>query len=294
VRTQHRKDSTNAAAVLRDVKMHPAPHALQRPGSLIAPTLGKVQPPPANRTETAFGSLDASRTSESYRRGFAEGRAEGVTAGRELEALEGHEALQSAGEEARRQGFESGREEGLSRGRQDALAEAAQVQAEFRQEAEQALAERMRRLDQLIASLVAMGSHERGLAEEDMLALSFEALCRIVGKEASSIEMLRAVIRHLLSEHGKRTQLVVHVHPGDFEMLSAAQATSSPQSWRFVADDAVQLGGVILHSAEGTLDARLENQLAALRDVLVNTRNSRGAQLRQAFPGTASVVESAP
>lgn len=282
MRTHDRKDPARAASVLRDVFMHPAPHALQRPGALVAAALAKVQSHlGVNRAEAATERLDANRMSETYRCGFAEGRAEGVAAGREIEALEARESLQSGADEARRQGFDEGREEGLRQGQEEAHAEAARMEPMVRQQAEQALKALTQQLDQVLASLLAEAHRQRALAEEDMVALSFEALCRIVGKQAASAETVTSMIRHLLAQHGQRSQLAVHVHPGDFAMLESAQSRGTRQSWRFVADDTVQLGGVVLRSPDGSLDARLEIQLAQLRETLVNTRNERSAALRQ-------------
>ena len=80
-------------------------------------------------------------------------------------------------------------------------------------------------------------------------------------------------VAKLLVQHGTKDQLAVHVHPSDAALLAAGR--DGNEAWRWVADDAVQLGGVILRSPEGSLDARLEIQLAALREALLKTRAQR-------------------
>jgi flagellar assembly protein FliH len=64
-------------------------------------------------------------------------------------------------------------------------------------------------------------------------------------------------------------------------MLSASGFTAERQTLRWVADPEVQLGGCLLRSEEGALDARLEVQLQALGASLAQTREVRREMQRE-------------
>jgi flagellar assembly protein FliH len=72
--------------------------------------------------------------------------------------------------------------------------------------------------------------------------------------------------------------LAIHIHPGDLEMLRADATLSEwlkrhgsgPIQWR--ADETVRLGGCVVHTDRGSLDARLETQLWALHEILLAGR----------------------
>lgn len=140
-------------------------------------------------------------------------------------------------------------------------------------------------LEKILAELPA--ERERCLrnAEEDMLALAFEMVCRILGDQAATQDGLRALLdRSLKSWHG-RSPLSIHLHPEDvqllradadsLQLLSAAGFSAERASLRWVADAKVAAGGVLLRAAEGALDARLEVQLDALKASLLQTREAR-------------------
>ncbi len=225
---------------------------------------------------------------------------------------------------SREQGRRAGYEEGLQEGRrlleeaveararalaQDQVAEqvaeqlkgvreqAAQAAQQQRQSQAQETARRAQQVEELAEQLSAQWSQLLQGAEDDMLDVVFEAVCRIVGDQAVTREGARAMLaRTLQSWHG-RHPLSVHLHPDDMELLRAdadtVQALASRgfdaerQSLRWVADTGVRAGGCLLRSAEGALDARLERQLEAMATRLAEIRAARrqgptGAQAGEA------------
>ncbi len=122
-------------------------------------------------------------------------------------------------------------------------------------------------------------------AEEDMLALAFEMVCRILGDQAATQAGLRALLDTSLKAWHGRSPLSIHLHPEDvqllrtdadsLQLLSSAGFSAERASLRWVADAKVTTGGMLLRSAEGALDARLEVQLDALKASLVHTREAR-------------------
>lgn len=190
------------------------------------------------------------------------------------EAMARERELQRAREqvliEAREEGLRTGREEGLSHGLEEA-------QAQVRAAVEQAVADALQpletahaRLRQIADALEAAASGAIELAQDELAALCFETLCRILGDNAVQPATVRAQVQHLLALHGarERERLVLHVHPQDVELLA-----SSLPALRCHPDAEVSLGGCVLRSAAGSLDARLDRMLAACRDALLQARS---------------------
>jgi flagellar assembly protein FliH len=261
--------------VLRGVLLHGQPHALSRPGRPGSESLSaKHQAEPDHPSPGDCGALSAVSAIESaYEAGLAEGRKQGFDAA-VMTATEEARGRDAALVELRASAAAQGRTEGMAQGREEALAAAGQAQAQAAQQADQAAADRLGRLDHLLEGLVAEGARRLEEAEEDLLALSHEIVCRILGAEAAQPERIRSMVLHLLAQHGPRAQLSVHIHPDDLAALTQ-ELDSRETPWRWVGDPAVQLGGVVLRSPEGSLDARLETQTAALRDALLRLRRER-------------------
>ena len=277
-----RKTNLPATAVLRGLVMEARPHALVRParvGLVIA--AAKAQP--------AALEPEPEPKSSDYEQAFANGRVEGYAAGRHAAVEEAHQLLQASMGASRAAAAEEGRIEGLRDGRAQAQVELKLAQGNAVDAAQLAVAQRLERLDQLLRSVVAETEHWVAGAEDDLVALGHDAICRILGSEAADPAVIRAMVTHLLAEHGQREHLVVHVHPEDFDTLLPHAAGA--EKWRWVSDNSVQIGGVILRSPDGSLDARLENQLASLREALLTVRLERRAAARNVAATSMAVAQ---
>lgn len=215
------------------------------------------------------------------------------------------QAAAEIGEQARRQGYEEGFAKGRAEGRAQGSEEAQRLAGEaaeqaareleahaqrttqvLRQEAQAAYQARIQVLDGLIAALPPQVEARLAAAEDDMLALCFEVVCRVLGESAARPEMLRAQLNRAMDSLRHRQLVAVHLHPDDLAALErdhglgASRPGGKEVQW--VADAGVALGGCILQSPEGGLDARLETQLHALRDLLQQTRAAARASLSAA------------
>lgn len=187
--------------------------------------------------------------------------------------------------EDRHAGFEEGLRQGLVEGRSAGEAE---VHGRLAQAQEHA-AERLRRLDELHASwstqLAGQLAARLAAAEDDMVALCHGVICRILGDNlvtrAGTAQSMRAAIEEWIraSEQQSRSEaVVVHVHPADFDamkgddMLARWLVQQGLKGVQWQAREDVRLGGCIVQSGEGDLDARLETQLEILRDQLERAR----------------------
>lgn len=201
----------------------------------------------------------------------AAAHAEGFQCGRD-------EGLRSGREEGQRAGYE----EGLRRG-EEAAREASVAAAERAVQAARApLEERARRMDALLAAMASAAQDAWAGADEDVLALCYETLCRVVGEAACSPESVRPQVQRLLAASDLQGEVTLHLHPADVRLLDEALADGQlPQSqnlhlrWR--ADPRVVLGGCMLAGAGGGIDARLETVLQQCKAGLLQARAVRAA-----------------
>lgn len=290
MKAKHKAGTALPAPVLRGIVMHAQPHALARPArSSLQPPAAKVHALPPSTRGDAGGSADRRA---SYEQAFADGRKEGYAAGRSDAQADNEAQLQLAIDAARASAVDEGRAQGLKEGRELADAELAQAKKVALEEAGAERRLQAERVERLLSGIERQAAKALWDAEDDLVALAHDAICRVLGDEASAPGTIGAIVRHLLGQHGQRTRLSVHVHPDD--MAALQDDARAGDEWRWVADRSVQLGGVILRSPEGSLDARLETQLAALKEALLATRAQRcadhadGKTIASPSPGEAS------
>ncbi len=191
--------------------------------------------------------------------------------------------------EARKAGFDAGRLEGLLEGRQEAQAEALAAAVRARAALDALVAQSRSRLEHLLHAAAAQSQKFVADAEDDIVALAHETICRILGPVAPDAEVVRAMARQLIASTSAAGRPLVHVHPEDLDLILQRAPNGVPQDeWDWVADASVQLGGVVLRRGCGSLDSRLESQMGALRAVLLRTRGERKAQAENAVAVAAA------
>ncbi|WP_418124741.1 FliH/SctL family protein [Variovorax sp. 160MFSha2.1] len=277
------EDTSPKAIILRDVVMQgrvalarPQDRARQHggiaerqvasspPPSVSGPGLAHLQaarrPEPAVPAQPALA--DAVRIEEEARqRGYEEGFAKGSIEGRARGDEEARQRAAQAAEKASRE-FED---------------HAQRLTRELKQEALAGYQARVRVLDGLIAALPPAIEARLAAAEDDMLALCFEVVCRVLGESVIRPEALRAQLAKAMQELRGRKLAAIHMHPEDLALLQqeSQELSCEPSaggSVQWIASTDVELGGCILQSPEGGLDARFETQLNALRESLLQTR----------------------
>jgi flagellar assembly protein FliH len=105
-----------------------------------------------------------------------------------------------------------------------------------------------------------------------MVDIVFAAICRILGDHGATREAVQGVVRAAVAAMREREQLVVRLHPDDAALL---KEEVDGGTMRISGDPTVVLGGCIIESQGGSLDARFETQLEALGAALKNVRASR-------------------
>lgn len=144
-------------------------------------------------------------------------------------------------EEERKRGFEQGHQEGLA-----ALTERL-IQAE---------ADRNRVLTE---------------AEPQIVRMVAEIAEKVIGREIQNGAVVDIVKKAVSQSVGQR--ITVHVHPTDRPVLEEKEkelleVVDKSQTITVKEDESVSAGGCIVETELGTVDARLETQLAAIRKAL--------------------------
>lgn len=193
----------------------------------------------------------------------------------------------TAEESARRQGYEagwqqgreeglrSGHEEGARKGMEEALARSRAATERAVAEARAPLVEQQERLRTWVDALNASMPACLSTMEDELVALCYEAVCRVFGRTALAPEVVRAHLQHLASQWATTPAIELHVHPQDAETLAAAGAAPEAGGWRWVADPEIALGGCVLVGRGGGLDARLETALEGCKAALLEQRSRR-------------------
>ena len=184
------------------------------------------------------------------------------------QAREVREAAHLEAETIRREEFEKSRQEGLKQGLQDADED---VQRRAEELANRWVDERLETALPALQGIVDGLDREREhwLSEWESalirisVAIAEKIVCRTIEVQPNiSIEMIREALRLVTTN----TKLLVRLNPADREQIGDFQdrfstVLSSVAEVSIVADDSITLGGCLLESEHGIIDARLESQL---------------------------------
>lgn len=115
--------------------------------------------------------------------------------------------------------------------------------------------------------------------EDDIVALAFEAIVRILGPAPITRLIVEQMVRELFASGDYQDPITVRVSSEDYELLVAEPAIVELEDRRaaikLVEDARLKLGGCIIETARGALDARIETQLERLRSALLDARASK-------------------
>ncbi|WP_374357756.1 FliH/SctL family protein [Chitinimonas sp.] len=147
------------------------------------------------------------------------------------------------------------------------------------EEARQAMAAELARLRSIAEAMQSLP--ERGFANsEDMaLAIAFEAVCMVLGEQAGQQEAVAGAVKQAARQLREAGRLLIRLHPQDLALLRDGRlldtllaADKLPQ---WVEDETLALGGCIIETEQGDLDASFDTQLSRLRERLLRVRAAR-------------------
>lgn len=114
-----------------------------------------------------------------------------------------------------------------------------------------------------------------GAMEDVAVGIAFEAFTKLLGATLVTPAGVHAMVSEVLKRTKHEEKLVLRLAPQDFYLLlqhrSESQTAWHP-SLELVPDERIQLGGCLVETSAGNLDARIETQLAELRRVLIQAR----------------------
>lgn len=114
--------------------------------------------------------------------------------------------------------------------------------------------------------------------EPQMLEIAFAAAMKLLGTAAVTADGMQRLIANARESWRLSSEPKVHLHPDDYDVLQAdatTHASCEAAMTYLVSDPGVVLGGCILRNHDGALDARLEVQVAALKQAILDTRSAR-------------------
>lgn len=155
---------------------------------------------------------------------------------------------------------QAARAEGLALGRKQG-----------QQEVEAAARDKLAALEAMVTQVSNAWEAERDRMHELLAEFAFVCTNRLLGDCLHDPNMAVSAVRAALAACDGWQQLTLEVHADDLDLIQGVvhqDPALSQKALRVVASNAVQVGGCRITSNEGTLDARLEVQLAALRKQL--------------------------
>lgn len=237
------------------------------------------------------------RFAEGRQEGRSEGVREGVAKGRE-EALKEYECtleiertklFEQAVQDGLQQGIAQGHAQGVDQGFREAEQRIESRIVQLSEEIKNAAVAKQERFDQVVVATSAAMSQILENSEDQLLEICFSFICKVLGEQMTSREGLLASLRHHMQSMNEQN-LQIGLCQEDLAMLRGGVSESdisseeelqiSPgKSVTFYVAPEVKLGGFVFRAKELTLEARLEDQLALLRNVLVQNRRENGMAL---------------
>lgn len=180
--------------------------------------------------------------------------------------------IQAALEEEVRQRELKVREEAIHAARQQGLEEG---RALSKKELETSL----KQIGEIVESLKDLRESLLSEMENTAVEVIFEAVTKIVGQAAVDYSLAKNMTHEIVEQVRGRQQLTIRVSPRDFEIVQTALSKTgitelSSKEVHVIPDNIVQLGGCVIETEAGSLDARLEIKLQRLKDMLLSVRKS--------------------
>lgn len=162
------------------------------------------------------------------------------------------EEIEAIRQDAYNEGFATGERDGFHAG-----------QLKARQEAEEALKERLQSLERLMTQLLEPIAEQDALIEQGMVNLVNHVARQVIQRE---LHMDSSHVRQVLREALKllpmgAANIRIHVNPQDFERVKALRERHE-ESWRILEDDSLLPGGCRIETEHSRIDATIETRLA--------------------------------
>jgi len=180
-------------------------------------------------------------------------------------------------EQAREQGRDEGQQQARDAAVEQAQADAkAQLERELKTRDDRHAKEQAEKWRSLATALAGQLQSLRQQLEAEVSEWTFVATTRLLGER--SREGVVTAVKHVLAQARLDGPATVLLHAQDLAFITTAR-DADPAAWPadvvFSVSDKLPLGGCLVKSPTQTFDARLDVQLALLRDALDRVRHER-------------------
>lgn len=166
-------------------------------------------------------------------------------------------------QDAYNEGFATGEKDGFHAG-----------QLKAKQEAEVALALKVKSLEQLMGELLEPIANQDQELEQALINLVSQMTRQVIQRELTSdSSQLRSVLREALALLPMgASNIRIHINPQDFELVKALRERHE-ESWRILEDESLLPGGCRVESEHSRIDASIETRMAlALKQLFEQQR----------------------
>lgn len=126
------------------------------------------------------------------------------------------------------------------------------------------------RLVEYIKALTVERQELLAQAEPVAVEVAFAVVAKLLGQRAVERNIVQELATQAVAEHKLSMPLRIRVSPADFEQLKALPEDSE-LAHHFRADEHMAAGGCILEMGHGRIDASLDVQLTAIKDLLLKS-----------------------
>jgi flagellar assembly protein FliH len=149
----------------------------------------------------------------------------------------------------------------------------AEARATHEAELGEAVADLRGRLVSTITEIAGLRQAIAGQAEHDLVRLALEIARKIIRREITADpDIVITLARIALERLPSRASARVRISPEEFDYVTANAAQLGPESSiELIADFAIRRGGCVVQSDSGTIDARIEEQLAVIERGLLSS-----------------------
>lgn len=138
----------------------------------------------------------------------------------------------------------------------------AEVRAELQEEANAQVADLREELAKTLAEVSGLRNEITSQAENELVELALEIAKKVVGREVTfDREIAFTLVKVSLSRLQTHAAARVHLHPEDFAFVqSHRERLNFHGALEIIEDRSVSLGGCLVRTETGDIDARLESQ----------------------------------
>lgn len=171
--------------------------------------------------------------------------------------------IESLKEQAQEDGFQQGYREGYDQGKQTATEEMQGILIAAVEKSE---------------SIIALSEQEVRnsilAAEKQFIEIALSIAKKILAREVEENPMvILPIVKKALEKVSDQEQVVIKVHPDDYELVLQARRDlqmilGQEQALTIAHDHTIEVGSCVIESSNGTVDARVSTQFAAIEKIL--------------------------